>query len=581
MVGFTERKSKRQLVVLGCSDRKLEVDGTLPAVSMYDGPMYRVLRNYLRDHHWPNSLSIAVLSAKYGLIGGISPIEFYNQRMTADRARELSGNVTETLLNWGLSHDRVDFVLGKDYAATIDEPVLRESYKSCEVVPGGIGLKQQQFRDLLYSASRQSPRRCDRELKRKTRPLYFLPDWDDFIDESYDYENDQFSSPTRADRREKHTIQLMRPSRMCDGVLVSLAQNLGTKGLLKRVEATDAESLHPKSVKSHFGLKENQWAFGDCGAFSYVAEPEPTISVEQAVALYDLYDFDLGASVDHIPVAALPSENGMVAQSDYSRRRRVSLTRGNAADFISEHSRRKARFVPIGVVQGLGAKSYANQIGDYLDMGYTHIALGGLVPRRDSDIEAIVQAVHKELKRHKRQPWVHLLGVFRPRLQELFRELGIASFDSATYFRKAWLRSDQNYLGRNGEWYAAIRVPPSGDPRVLKRLKQSNVSHSKIKRLEEASLCGLRDYARGAATLDDVLAVVMEYDRLLARAEDLDSRLLDSYRRTLLAKPWTSCHCSMCKKLGIDVLIFRGKNRNKSRGAHNTLMLYEMLGTRK
>ena len=52
---------------------------------------------------------------------------------------------------------------------------------------------------------------------------------------------------------------------------------------------------------------------------------------------------------------------------------------------------------------------------------------------------------------HER-PWIHLFGIYRPRLQELFRHLKVDSFDSASYFRKAWLRSDQNYLASNGQW---------------------------------------------------------------------------------------------------------------------------------
>ncbi len=550
----------------------------MPAISLYDGPMYRVLRNYLRDHYWPKSLSIAVLSAKYGLIGGISPIEIYNQRMTSERARELAVDVTSTLVDWGRSHSRVNFVLGKDYAETLEQDVLRRTFRSFEIVPGGIGMKQQYFKDTLREVGRRFLRPAIRELPRKTRPMYFLPDWDDFIDEHYDYENDQFSTPSRSERQEKHTIQLIRPNRMCDGVLVSLAQNLGSKGLLRRVEATSPESLAPKSVKNHFGLTDTQWAFGDCGAFSYVAEPEPTISVEQAVALYDLYDFDLGASVDHIPVAALPSKDGMIPQSEYKRRARLELTRTNAAKFIEEHTRRRARFTPIGVVQGLGPKSYANQVGEYGEMGYSHLALGGLVPRQDGEIEQIVTAVHRQLKHNNQDVWIHLLGVFRPKLQKAFREMGISSFDSATYFRKAWLRSDQNYLACDGTWYAAIRVPPSGDPRVLKRLQKSNVSHDKLARLEKAALTKLRQFGRRAISIEKVLAAVMDYDRLLARAEMTDDKLLEAYRNTLLARPWESCSCPLCRKLGIDILIFRGKNRNKSRGAHNTLMLYRMLG---
>ena len=90
--------AKRQLVVLGCSATKVDAAGTLPAVTLYDGPMYRVLRSYLRERRWPTSLSLAVLSAKYGLIGGLSHIETYDQRMSQNQPGELfrQSKLTET-----------------------------------------------------------------------------------------------------------------------------------------------------------------------------------------------------------------------------------------------------------------------------------------------------------------------------------------------------------------------------------------------------------------------------------------------------------------------------------------------------
>ena len=438
---------------------------------------------------------------------------------------------------------------------------------------GPIGVKLSRLHDLLRSLE-PKPRAWPKALTTGDRPLYFLPDWDDFLDVEYNFTKDQFSATERSNRHEEHSITLMRPHRLCDGVLVSLAQNLGSKGLLKRMAFSDEESLAPRSVREHFSLRTDQWAFGDCGAFSYVGEDVPTISVEQAVSLYDLYDFDLGASVDHIPVAEIPTPKGRRPLSEYERRARVRLTNENADRFIRIHRERNSRFIPVGVVQGVGPRSYAKQIGEYVDMGYEHLAIGGLVPRSDAEILDIATAVHEEVRRLRSKPWIHLLGIFRPSLQPHFRELGIGSFDSATYFRKAWLRSDQNYLGADGRWYAAIRVPPLSDPRTKMRLKASGARDSRLQRLEQQALSMLRSFDRGKVSIDKALGAVIEYDRLLQRAELLDKALLTAYRRTLEARPWRKCPCPMCTSLGIEILIFRGCNRNKRRGAHNTLMLY-------
>lgn len=567
---------QNSLIVLGCSATKFQVEGQVPAVHLYDGPMYRVLRSRLRTHKWSKDLSIGVLSARYGFIGAVAPIERYDQRMTPHRAASLRTRVTESLAALAERHRRIRLVLGQDYLAAVDCQALRE-HALVDNVSGPIGEKLHWFSNLLTTCA--TDRRDLREVSRSTgnrAPLYFLPDWDDFLDVGFDFHKDRFSAENRSDRTQAHSIQLMRPSRICDGILVSLAQHLGSRGMLRRLPPNDPELLRPSSVRDYFGLSSNQWAFGDCGAFSYAAEHDPAISVDRAVAVYELYDFDLGASVDHIPLAEIVGRNGKRKKlSDDERNRRVRLTKANAADFMSLWRERGCKFTPVGIIQGIDAHGYARQIHEYIEMGYTHIALGGLVPRSDPEIRQIVTEVTRTLKTYRDKPWLHLLGIFRPKLQTLFRESGISSFDSATYFRKAWLRSEQNYFGHDGEWYAALRVPPSSDPRTLKRLKESGKRASTIRRLEKDALSSLRSYAAGRLNIDSCLAAVFRYDRLLDRGESTSGSLKESYRKTLEDRPWEKCKCRVCKDIGIDVVIFRGYNRNKRRGAHNTLKLFE------
>ncbi len=572
----TPLATARNLLVLGCSATKIETDGVMPALSLYDGPMFRVLRSFLRDNRWPESLSVAVLSAKFGLIGGLAQIPYYNKRMTPARAIELNPSVTACLKRFGANHQIVELVMGKQYLGTINSASAFDAGNTPRFATGGIGVKLNRLHCLLREIPHER-RRPHRTLERTSRPLYFLPDWDDFLDADYNFEADAFSDPKKSNRSQEHSIALMRPYRLSDGVLVSLAQHLGTKGLLRRIGHADTESLAPKSVRAHFKLQEDQWAFGDCGAFSYLNEPEPTISVEQSVALYNLYEFDYGASVDHIPALAIVVNGKKTPLEESERKRRVHITRRNAERFLRIHHDNGASFQPVGVVQGLDAKDFSRQLGDYVDMGYTHIALGGLVPRSDAEILDIVAAVHARAKRLCVAPWIHLLGIFRPKLQSNFRRLGIRSFDSATYFRKAWLRSGQNYLGPDGSWHAAIRVPPTTDARTMRRLRESGVSERKIKNLEQKALSELNAFDRKATSLKKCLDAVLAYDSLLARDETKETDVYEAYRRTLEARPWESCKCPVCSSIGIHIVIFRGYNRNKRRGAHNTLHLYRQL----
>jgi len=564
------------LVIVGCSATKFDVDSSVPAVHLYDGPVYRILRAHLRHQRWSKDLSLGVLSAKHGLIGAMAPISTYDLRMTPARADLLRDTVTSTLHEYAKGKANVHLVLGKDYLRALDFSNLIAP-ENVITADGPIGLKLQYFSRLLGRFKR-SPR-VRRIPIHAARPLYFLPDWDDFLDTGFDFHNDTFSAEKKSDRVQSHSIELMRPRRLCDGVLVSLAQQLsGSKGLLRKLPASDPGHLRPRSVRDHFGLADDQWAFGDCGAFSYVNRCNPAISVEQAVALYDLHEFDLGASVDHIPVPEVVDEDGIRRQlSKYQRSRRVKLTQENAVAFIDEWRRRVCTFVPVGIIQAMSAKNYAEQIPEYIEMGYTHIALGGLVPQSDSEITDVIKAVRSVTKTLRTIPWIHLLGVYRPKLQELFRAGGVSSFDSATYFRKAWLRSDQNYLGADGSWYAAIRVPPSDDPRTMQRLVSSGETQAQIRRLEREALKALRDYDDGRITVEKCLRMVLKYDGLLNRGEFAPMALEEQYRKTLEARPWSNCTCNFCRQIGIDVAIFRGYNRNKRRGAHNTLHLYEQL----
>jgi hypothetical protein len=54
-----------------------------------------------------------------------------------------------------------------------------------------------------------------------------------------------------------------------------------------------------------------------------------------------------------------------------------------------------------------------------------------------------------------------------------------------------------------------------------------------------------------------------------------DADLLNEYRRLLTDRPWEQCNCRICRTHGIEVVIFRGNNRNRRRGFHNTRRFYD------
>ena len=560
----------KKLLILGCADRKRDSDDLLPALDLYDGPAYRVVRKFLRDYQWPEDVSIAVLSAEYGLFGVLRGIHHYDRRMDSTTARAKAAECSEILGKWATSHRSVHLSLGKDYMPAV-RPGLESLSITKEVFPGGIGQKLKQIKTFLMDTS--PPRRVKAEVEGGTGSYsYFLPDWDDLLDPAFDFEGDSFSGRSRAERKDQHCCVLMQP-RMSDGILVSLAQQGKHKGPLRRLEGSDPSALSPPPLRKHFGLTKDQYLFGDCGAFSYVNQPRPTFSVDQAVALYESYGFDFGASVDHIPVMSIVKDGVRIDLSDDERQARVDLTRKNAQLFIQSAKHRKAQFKPVGTIQALNPDQFAQAVRDYYDFGYRHLAIGGLVPRSDKEIEETVRVVIQATAGLSERPWIHLFGIFRPRLQALFRQLKVDSFDSASYFRKAWLRSDQNYLSAEGRWYAALRVPMTSDGRTRNRLRKVGADIEQLEQQERDVLRLLSLYDSYQGSVGEVLDAVLDYDRHLDRSSETKS-MRAQYKRTLMDRPWQSCQCNFCEDLGIHMLIFRGANRNKRRGAHNTLMLY-------
>lgn len=572
MTRGTVAGSGRKLLIVGCSGAKKSSSGLLPALDRYDGPAYRVMRTFLRVHHWPDDVSVGILSAEHGLFGIFKNIENYNKRMDRTTAESQAPTCTSTLAKWMPNHKSVHISVGKDYMPAI-QPGLDKLNLSPVFFEGGIGRKLKQVKTFFHTS--QAVARVKPQVEAGSgQCLYFLPDWDDVLDPAFDFEADAFSAPRRSDRQDRHCSWLMKPDRMSDGMLISLAQCETSKGPLKLPERHGIDSLYLPSIRQHFGLDAGQYLFGDCGAFTYVTEDYPTMTVDRAVALYESYGFDFGAAVDHIPVKAIFSKGNRRHLSKSERQKRIDITDDNAAAFIENARQRKAQFIPVGILHGLDSDAYRQSVSRYYEYGYRHMAIGGLVPQSDLQVKRIVKAVMSEAGRMPTRPWIHLFGIYRPKLQSLFRELKVDSFDSATYFRKAWLRSDQNYLSADGEWFAAIRVPMTSDGRTRRKLEDANIDIEALRQEETHVLHLLCQYDRDEAELNDVLEAVLNYDAHLSRCSETHS-MRSRYRRTLEERPWRNCGCNFCRAIGIHMLIFRGANRNKRRGAHNTLMLYE------
>ena len=402
-----------------------------------------------------------------------------------------------------------------------------------------------------------------------------MPDWEDRIDPDFDFLNDSYSEEHNLDpyEHDQYSHQVYKSKAPYDGILLSLS-NFETKIKLLNNDHGQLTIRNKTNVRDYFKIQK--WSriktMGDCGAFSYVAKTEPPefYSVGHVAEIYGKLKFDLGVSPDHIAIKyLLVKENGKRVYKRMSvkeRERRRKLTLSNSEEFIDLVHEKRYKFRPIGVAQGYSPASYEKSVKTLISQGYDYIALGALVQYSNEEILKILRRIHPFLDGID----LHLFGVLRPHNINEFQELGVTSFDSASYFRKAWLRSGQNYLSPNGSWYSAIRIPYSNNKNLVEKAKQLNISQTKLEELEKSAYDALLRYQERKIDVTEALKSVMEYDRLLIRSSKGEENLEKRYKKTLDKRPWELCKCDICRKNRIDVVIFRGSNRNKRRGFHNT-----------
>jgi len=315
---------------------------------------------------------------------------------------------------------------------------------------------------------------------------------------------------------------------------------------------------------------------GDCGAFSYVKEDRPPYTVADVVEFYETCGFDSGVSVDHVILGYDATADGPLLVSEAISAewaRRQELTLELAYDFLQLHQSTGCRFVPIGVAQGWSPGSYKRAVASLQKMGYSRIALGGMVPLKTQDILACLEGVQET---RQSGTALHLFGVTRTESVSRFADYGVESFDSTSPLRQAFKDEKDNYYTPS-RTYSAIRVPQvEGNPKLQGRIAAGTIDHDQAIRLERECLRSLIEYDRGRTRLETALDTLSAYSEL----HGIGPQQLERERQVLEDQPWNECPCDICKRLGIHVVLFRGAERNRRRGFHNVFVFFHRLQQR-
>jgi hypothetical protein len=396
---------------------------------------------------------------------------------------------------------------------------------------------------------------------------FYFPDSQDQVDPTFDFVTEE-RSIYRVRQRDDHYAHEALRTPPFDGLLVSKAIVDGLPGATGKYTVAQRQRFYRTGVRSFFRLDSADApridTLGDCGAFTYVRDEVPPYTVDEVIDFYDGAGFDLGISVDHVVFGYdLAADHDPAHPLQQEWQRRQDLTLELAAEFRTRARARKVRFQPLGVAHGWSPASYASAVQALQRIGYTRIALGGMVPLKTREILASLQAV-SAVRRSRTQ--LHLLGISRCENVDVFATAGVTSFDSTSAFRQSFKDDTDNFYALDGT-YTALRVPQvDGNPKLKARIRAGQVSQAVALRLERHCLESLRGYDRDAVKIDTALEALIDYDRLCDGArKDRTAQ----YQKTLEDRPWRSCRCGLCEAAGIEIALFRGSERNKRRGFHN------------
>lgn len=402
---------------------------------------------------------------------------------------------------------------------------------------------------------------------------FFFPDSHDLIDPSFDFRTERRSYAGSRQQAQLYAHEVLDEPPY-DGMLLSKAM-IDPHSTSKSVRYSFAQVQRLKRLGvreflrlDRLGLKRRLETMGDCGGFSYANESEPPFDIDTVIEFYLDCQFDYGISLDHVILGyneGLPENE---APDDW--RTRFEITMEKAREFLAEQQSRKLPFKPLGAAQGWSPRSYAAAVIRLEKMGYDYIALGGMVPLRTHELMACLAAVAAVRRRETK---LHLLGISRLENLEQFEEMGVYSLDSTSPLKRAFMDDRDNYHTAD-RTYTAVRIPQvDGNPQLKKLILAGEVDFAEARKLELACFEGVLAYDQGKLSLEVLLGRLQEYEAIWHGKKDDSER----YRETLGEKPWKKCSCAICRKLGVHVVIFRGAERNRSRGFHNLYALRQRI----
>jgi len=148
-----EKNVRKHLLIMSCSKRKKLMEKE-PAIEVYDGPYYRMLRKASLGY-----LDIKIISAKYGFIDSKEVISYYDEPMTKQKAEELRNENDKILLEELRTneYDDVLILLGENYRRAVDLDLVKTYISNYSFPDGPIGMKLHKLKIWLDEIYAKAP----------------------------------------------------------------------------------------------------------------------------------------------------------------------------------------------------------------------------------------------------------------------------------------------------------------------------------------------------------------------------------------------------------------------------------------
>lgn len=345
-------------------------------------------------------------------------------------------------------------------------------------------------------------------------------------------------------------------------------------------------------MHKYYKLPDHVFTIADCGAFTWIDEPEPQIGIEELLEDYVKMGFTHGMTLDH--VIRDFSFQEVSPTDDQLYRQQISIK--NALDMKKIVERDNLPVKLIGACQGWSPQSFVESLEIMGKAGFDYCAVGGLMNSSQMDIYRTLKAMKPVCEKYGIM--LHVLGVSGLPLIRKFNNLGIIrSFDSTSPFKTAIFNMKGGYLTKNDSQKGVHGLPLIYIPKmyrktedsvnpVVKKIKdnlkgmteeQKDEEIKNIDKLGYKLVDVLTDYDNGIATIKEAMDVFKEYNQKFLFFQDKSTynRYINKVQQMLLDKPWVTCGCAVCKKIGINVAIYRTAQRHMNRGFHNMKLFYE------